>query len=356
MILGSNLDAARKEIQNAVIQNLAAAPSTPLNGQAYYDTTLGQFGVRQNGVWVYLSAAGAANVSKAANATAANVLQVSGAADKTIADFTSAGGIVKVSASGVVTLAVAGTDYLTAASTNALTNKTFDAVGTGNSLVNIGTANFAVGTIDTDTTLAANSDLKIPTQKAVKAYVDAVAASDMTFKGGIDASTSPNFPASVIGDMYRITVAGFIGGAGGIPVTVGDSIISAATTVAGTVATVGASWTVLQANVDAATTTTQGLATYATPTEAEAKAIATKAVTPAALANFPLKRIATIGDGTTAVIIITDGLNTIDKIAVVRDATSNAQILVDITYAVNTTTISFAVAPAAASYKVVIIG
>ena len=178
----------------------------------------------------------------------------------------------------------------------------------------------------------------------------------MTFKGGIDASTSPNFPASVIGDMYRITVAGFIGGAGGIAVTVGDSIISAGTSVAGTVATVGANWTVLQANVDAATSTTQGLTVYATSTEAETKALSTKSVTPAALTNFPVKKIATIGDGTTAAIVVTDSLNTLDKVAVVRDATSNAQILVDITYALNTTTITFAVAPAAAAYKVVIIG
>ena len=59
-----------------------------------------------------------------------------------------------------------------AASTKTLTNTTFDANGTGNSITNIETADFAAGVIDTDVTLAANSDTKIASQKAVKAYVD----------------------------------------------------------------------------------------------------------------------------------------------------------------------------------------
>ena len=66
-------------------------PASPVTGQVYYDTTLNQFGCYQNAAWVYLIAAG--NVSKSANASATNVLQVSGGADKTIADFTSVGGI-----------------------------------------------------------------------------------------------------------------------------------------------------------------------------------------------------------------------------------------------------------------------
>ena len=40
----------------------------------------------------------------------------------------------------------------------------------------------------------------------------------------------------------------------------------------------------------------------------------------------------------------------------IRDATTNQKVLVDITFALNTTTITFAVAPATNSYKVVIVG
>lgn len=35
----------------------------------------------------------------------------------------------------------------------------------------------------------------------------------MLFKGGIDASTNPNYPAADAGWAYKITVAGKIGGA-----------------------------------------------------------------------------------------------------------------------------------------------
>lgn len=352
----SPIDLGKRELQNATIQNLASAPSSPFNGQVYYDTTLHQFGCYQNGTWTYLSTTVSNGVTKSANASATDVLQVSAGADKTIKDFISSGGIIKVSSTGVVTLAVAGTDYITANSTNAFTNKTFDADGTGNSIINLDTANFAVNVIDTDTALTANSDTRLASQKAVKAYIDAVATSEMSFKGGIDASTNPNYPAADVGDVYRITVAGKIGGASGIDVTVGDTIIAAAATAGGTQAAVGANWTIVQSNVDAATTTTQGLVTLATQAETEAKTSSTKSVVPSALANFPQKKTFTIGDGSTTAISVTDNLGTIDKIAEVRDATTNAAVVVDKTYAINTTTITFAVAPATNSYKVVIIG
>lgn len=60
--------------------------------------------------------------------------------------------------------------FITAISTDVLQNKTIDT--SNNTITNLDTTNFAANIIDTDDTLAANSDLRIPTQQAVKAYVD----------------------------------------------------------------------------------------------------------------------------------------------------------------------------------------
>lgn len=108
---------------------------------------------------------------------------------------------------------------------------------------------------DTDGTLAANSDSRAATQKAVKTYVDAsFAANDaMIFKGVIDCSSNPNYPAADRGHTYKVSVAGKIGGASGTNVEVGDTLICITDgTAAGTQAAVGANWTIVQANLDGA--------------------------------------------------------------------------------------------------------
>lgn len=355
MLILSNQNYNKNEIQNVRVQNLASAPGTPVTGQIYYDTTLNQFGVYQNATWVYLAPSVSNVITRAAAAGAANELIVAAGADRTAQAFTT-NGLLKI-ASGVVASAVAGTDYLTASSTNSLTNKTIDAAGTGNSITNLTTSNFAVNVIDTDTALTANSDTRIASQKAVKAYVDAVSTSAMKFKGVIDASSNPNYPAAVVGDMYKISVSGKIGGASGTTVTVGDAIVAIAITASGTEAAVGANWDVIQANVDAATTGTQGLTQYATSAEAEAKSLTTRSLTPASVVNFPVKKIFTIGDGTTTAIVVTHSLGTQDITVSIRDASTNAFVQCDVTATSTTTaTLTFAIAPAAAAYKVVVIG
>lgn len=109
--------------------------------------------------------------------------------------------------------------------------------------------------LDTDVALAANSDTKIATQKAVKAYADGlIAANDaMVFKGVIDCSANPNYPAGNRGDTYRVSVAGKIGGASGTNVEAGDLLLCLTDgTASGTQAAVGANWTVVQTNLDGA--------------------------------------------------------------------------------------------------------
>jgi hypothetical protein len=118
-----------------------------------------------------------------------------------------------------------------------------------------GTIKSAGVKVSTDGTLAGNSDLLIPTQKAVKTYADGlIAAADaMVFKGTIDCSANPNYPAADRGATYRVSVSGKIGGGSGTNVEVGDLLICLTDgTSAGNQATVGASWTISQTNLDGA--------------------------------------------------------------------------------------------------------
>jgi hypothetical protein len=111
----------------------------------------------------------------------------------------------------------------------------------------------ATKNIDTDGTLAANSDLVIPTQKAVKTYADQlIAAADaMVFNGVVDCSANPNYPAADRGHTYRVSVAGKIGGASGINVEAGDILLCLTDgTAGGDQAAVGASWSIAQVNLD----------------------------------------------------------------------------------------------------------
>ena len=107
-------------------------------------------------------------------------------------------------------------------------------------------------------------------QVANKLYVDDILAANdaMVYKGVIDASTNPNYPAADAGDTYKISVAGKIGGASGVDVEVGDMVICLVdSTSTGDHATVGANWNVIQVNIDGyvlgpASAVSDNLATY----------------------------------------------------------------------------------------------
>lgn len=58
----------------------------------------------------------------------------------------------------------------------------------------------------------------------------------------VDCSANPNYPVGGVGDLYYVTVAGKIGGAGGKTVYVGDCVLCVAENDGGTEAAVGGSW------------------------------------------------------------------------------------------------------------------
>ncbi len=94
----------------------------------------------------------------------------------------------------------------------------------------------------------ANTDAD--TKGARDQAIAAALAGGIKYKGDIDASTNPNYPAAVVGDLYIFSVAGKIGGASGINVEAKDSITCKIDTVAGDQAAVGTNWNITQGNTD----------------------------------------------------------------------------------------------------------
>jgi len=77
----------------------------------------------------------------------------------------------------------------------------------------------------------------------------------MIFKGVIDCSANPNYPAADAGNLYKVSVAGKIGGASGPNVEAGDTLYCITdSTASGNHATVGANWVIAQVNIDGAVT------------------------------------------------------------------------------------------------------
>ena len=73
------------------------------------------------------------------------------------------------------------------------------------------------------------------------------------YKGGLDCSANPNYPAADAGHVYKVTVAGKVGGGSGPDVEVGDTMYCTTdSSASGNHATVGANWAIIQANSELA--------------------------------------------------------------------------------------------------------
>lgn len=393
------IDLNKLELQNARIQNLASAPGSPVEGLIYYDTTLHQLGCYQNATWIYLGSGGGTVTAVSVASSNGFAGSSSGGATPILTLSTTITGLLKGNGTAI-SAATAGTDYSTPSSTDTLTNKTFNANGAGNSITNIETADFAANVIDIDGTLAANSDTRIASQKAIKTYVDAL-YQGIVWKASVRAATTATGTLAtayangqvidgvtlVTGDRILIKdqSAGaengiYVVAASGAPTRATDADTAAeikqaavfvqegtvnadnafvlsnnGTITLGTTALVFVTFS--SATVPAASTTVAGKVQLADVTAAETKSSTTTALTPASVVNFPIKRLFTIGDGVSTSIACTHSLGTKDVMVQVRDASTDAVVITDVVNTSTTvTTITFAVAPASNAYKVVIIG
>jgi len=83
-----------------------------------------------------------------------------------------------------------------ASSTVTFTNKTFDANGTGNSISNIEVADLASGVLDTDLTTVAGTDTTLASAKAIKTYVDTIAAAGIHYHTAVRVESPINLNAA----------------------------------------------------------------------------------------------------------------------------------------------------------------
>lgn len=121
-----------------------------------------------------------------------------------------------------------------------------DALVFANSPALTGTPTAPTASVSTNTTQIATTAFVIAEIGNQFSVLDGV-----RFRGVIDCSTNPNYPAASAGDLYRVSVAGKIGGASGTNVESGDTLLCIVdASSSGTQAAVGANWNISQSNVD----------------------------------------------------------------------------------------------------------
>jgi hypothetical protein len=320
-----NLDLAKNQILNAAIQNLSSDPSSPVEGQIYYNTGDHRIYFWDGTSWVDMSG--------------------------DIRDVVGGAGLTASTSNGIVTL-----DINVDNSTIAFTGDNLQVKDGG-----ITTAKIA----DLSTNIVSNSSsTAIPTADAVKTYVDSVAGGLGNLEGGWDLTIATSFPfvtsPAVIkkGDYWYATTNGIINTTTitGIAIEIGDVMIANKDNADGITY---ADWIILQTNKDQATETTLGLVRIADQTAVNTGTDDTEAITPLKLKTYLDANVGgyttLIGNGASTSFNVIHGLNTAALIIAVYDNATGEEVMVDI---VNIDSIqvivSFAVAPSTNAYRVVI--
>jgi len=391
----TNLDLTKNQILNVAIHNLSSAPASPVLGQVYFDTTDKRIYFWDGLAWVDMSGdiqdvlGGAGLTASSSNDVVTLDVNVDSATIEINADS------LRIKDLGVTTGKLADSAVTTLKiNPNAVT---FAKIQQLNNLTVIGnvsgaSANAAEVTIITD--MANSSSSSLATSTAIKTYIDANVGSLGNLEGAWSAA-SGSFPVgsspvagTKAGDYWYVSVAGTTGG---VAFNVGDVIIAKINAASTSLAT---DWIQLEVNRDQATTTVLGLVFIATNAETQTGTDTVKAVTPASLSartatetRTGIAEIATDAELTTGTddsrivtplklktyldnrtggyaaniggagtsYALTHGLNTIDVIVMIKDNTTLEEVMTDVVITdAATVTVSFAVAPSANAYRVII--
>jgi hypothetical protein len=325
----NNLDLNKNQLQNAVIQVLAVAPSNPVSGQIYYDSTDNNIYYFNGTIWTSFSG----DITEITTTTANQLTVTNGA-----------GPIVQLA---MVTATVAN-------------NST--ALATGDQIYDfvIGTPISSLAAATADVDMGSNKLINVtdPTANqdaATKAYVDSAVVGGLTYKGAYDAATNtPDLDSAtniaiLIGDTYTVTADGLFFTE---QVRIGDFLI-AEENMAASGGSALSKWTVVQSNVDIATAAAtsgaavKGIAGY---DSADFTVDATGYVQ---LVTKAFK--ASIGNGAALSYTVTHNLNSFDVIVQLYDASSYDTVYADIVRtSANVVTVNFTTAPTTNDIRVLI--
>lgn len=310
-----NLDLAKNQILNAAIQNLSSAPSSPVSGQIYYNTSDSRMYFWDGTAWIDMSG--------------------------DIRDVIGGAGLTAGTSNGVVTLDIN------------VDGSTIEIVGDTLRVKDAGITTAKLANVSTD--LSVNSGTTaVPTAAAVKAYVDTHVGDLGNLEGAWDASAGllpVSSGGTKKGDYWYVSVAGTVSG---VAFNIGDVVIAkidSASTVSDFIQ--------LEVNRDQATESTLGVVKIATQTQVNTGTDDTAAVTPLKLKTYLDNAVggyaANVGNASATSFALTHNLGTRDVTVAVYDNATYEEVLVDVV-ATSTTvvTVSFATAPASNAYRVVI--
>lgn len=408
-----NLDLSKNQVLNIVLHSLASAPSSPVAGQMYYNTTDNVIYFWNGTVWLSvagdiqevvagsgLTGGGASgsvtldvNTDNSTLEVSSDVVRIKdlGVTTAKIADSAVTTGKIndaavttdKINDSAVTTgkindLAVttgkindSAVTTAKIADSNVTTVKLADANVTFAKIQNIATmtviGRVASGSgvaseisIVDDNTMATATSSNLVTAGSIKAYVDSRVASLGNLEGGFAAGSATDFPTGSTpgagtkkGDYWYVTSAGTVHS---VVLNIGDVLIAAVDNASVSSAS---DWIFLESNRDQATETVKGVAEIATNAELTAGTDDERIVTPLKLKTYLDNRTggfaANVGNASATSFVINHALNASDVIVQVKDNTNLDLVITDIVITdANNVTVSFATAPALNAYRVVI--
>lgn len=342
----THIDLSKNELQNAVIQNLASAPSSPVDGQVYYNTTDDILYLRVDGSWVDISSpSGGGAVDSVNGQTGVVVLDADDIDDtSTTNKFATSGQLAKI-------------DYLTVTGAVDLDSIEARVNDLDASVILRGSWDASGGSFPGSGSAQAGDSYIV----SIGGTVDSVAfsAGDRIVALTDNASTS-TYASNWLKLDYTDQVSSVNSQVGAV-VLDADDIDDTSTTnkfvTAADITKLGNLSGTNTGDEPTASTTAEGVVELATQAEAQAKSASDRALTPASVADFARKYTGTIGDGASTAIAVTHGLGSQYVTAQVYEASSGNQVECDITLTSSTqTTFTFTTAPSSNQYRVVITG